>query len=121
MESTKSTFWTIVILVVILVGGYVLLSGSSDTTTKEGGTAPKSAVVNTPPLTQDELLGKKEISTSALDAVAVHKAEILKRIASGKPLTQEEKGAIGNIMLTEAHIYKFTDTERDAIFAALQK
>lgn len=124
-DSGNKGLVVVIIVIVVLVGGYLLLSGSSGTGSGTGsgigGSGGKSAVTALPPLTQDELLGKKSVPAASLDAVAAHKAEILKRVRNGKPLTQEEKGAIGNVMLTEAHIYKFTDEERDTIFAALQK
>jgi len=49
------------------------------------------------------------------------KADILSLVRSGKALTPEQKGEIGGIMLTKAHIYNFTEEERTDIFEAISK
>jgi len=116
-SSAQKTLWTVIAVVVIVIVGYVFLSGSPEGT----ATPPKAKVIVTPVVSQEQLLGKAPLATEQKDAISVHKAEILARVASGKPLTQEEKGSIGNIMLTQAHLYKFTDEEREAVFSALRK
>ena len=78
-------------------------------------------VQNVPKVTNEQLLGKSQLSQTQQSEIETHKAEILARVRSGKALSQEEKSAIGNIMLTQAHLYKFNDAERQVIFDALRK
>ncbi|MDO8593999.1 MAG: hypothetical protein Q7R93_00595 [bacterium] len=114
--STKKTILTVIAAVVIVIAGYFFLSGS--------GSLPGSSdseVITAPTISQDQLLGKAPLSNTQNDAISAHKAEILARVATGVQLTPEERGAIGNIMLTEAHLYKFTDVELEAIFTALRR
>ncbi len=77
--------------------------------------------VISPAVDQETLLGKKPLNQSQADAIFAHKQEILKRVSQLAPLTEDEKGAIGNLMLTQAHLYQFTPDERDTIFAALKR
>lgn len=72
-----------------------------------------------PALSDEELLGIKTVSEAKLKAIALHRVLILARIASGKPLSLEEKQTIGVILLNRSQLYHFTDLERDAIFKAL--
>ncbi|TSC57091.1 MAG: hypothetical protein Greene041679_447 [Parcubacteria group bacterium Greene0416_79] len=108
-----TTAWTIV-GVAIIAGGYFLFSSTPLVPPAEG-------VVTTPPaVSKKQLLGEETLGDREALAVGGHKERILERIASPRPLTNEEKGAIGSIMLTQAHLYNFSGAEREAIFAALQ-
>lgn len=119
-NSAKSVVTIIIVVVIVLVGGYLLLSGGGDSGIGQGSSA-RAIVENKPGLNEEQLLGKAEIPDTQRAAVAAHKQEILARAASSKPLTDAEKSVIGNIMLTQAHVYSFTAEEREAVFAALRR
>ena len=102
----------IVIVIVIVAIGYFFYFGSY---------AEKKALLNPLKLENAVLLEQQELSHEQAISVAKQKTTILRRVADTAPLTEEERTAIGNIMLTQSHIYKFTQEERDAIFEALRK
>ena len=115
--SAKKTVWTVIAVVVIVVIGYFAFTVSPSTT----GKTPAAKKPSAPPITDEQVLGRAPLSSEQNVAIAAEKARILKLVASDKTLSQEEKSQVGNIMLTQAHLYKFTPEEREAIFAALRK
>ncbi len=104
------TLYAIIILVII-VGGvwYAYTSGMF-----------KRGVENAPEISREQLVGEAPLSTSQESAIENHKREILERVGTGVPLTENEREALGKTMLMEAHLYKFTDAETNAIFEALK-
>ena len=120
--SKKSLVSIIIVVIIVLVGGYFLRAGGEEGGGSGAQNSTISRVVETKPgLTDEQLLGKAEVPETQLNAVVAHKQDILKRVVSSKPLTDAEKQTIGNIMLTQAHIYGFTAEEREAVFAALRR
>lgn len=114
--SAKKTVWTVIAVVVIIGIGYFVFSSPS-----LSGKAPAAKTPSTPPLTDEQVLGRTPLSSEQEGSIVAEKTRILKLVASGKTLSQEEKSQVGNIMLTQAHLYKFTPEEREAVFAALRK
>lgn len=104
------TLGAVIVLLAVIIGGWYLYKGSF------GGGLEKA-----PELTREQLVGEAPISASQESALAAHKREILERVSSGKPLTQEERESLGRTMLMEAHLYNFTDAETEAIFSALRQ
>ena len=104
------TLWAIVILVVVVGGGWYVYQGG----------AFKRGVENAPEISREQLVGGVPLSASQESAIERHKREILGRVGTGAPLTQEERDSLGRTMLMEAHLYNFTDAETEAIFEALK-
>ena len=121
--ANNKTLFIVVGALALLALGYYLFSNSDSVSgpNQYGGTSESSVVKNAPQVSNDQLLGKQELTVNQSADIAAHKAEILARVSSGKPLTSEEKATIGRIMLTEAHLYHFNETERQEIFAALKR
>ncbi len=114
MEGEKKNTVVITAIILAVVLGVWLFGGFSsapDDGTTEADIPSAPTLSPALQLTSDEKRGD----------VSERKAEILSRIRSGSSLSIEEKGEIGGIMLTKAHLYAFTDAEREAIFTALQK
>ena len=113
MQGTKNIVYVLIALVIIaLLGWWVLSSkgtGPSEKSAEEDLPGPQLAPALQ--LTADEKRGD----------VTDKKAEIMAAVRSGKPLTNEQKAEIGGIMLTKAHIYNFTEVERQDIFKALSQ
>ena len=108
--GAKKTISAVVVLAVIVVGGwYAYKSGMF-----------KRGVENAPEITREQLVGEAPLSASLENAIEKHKGEILARIGTGVPLTEDEREALGKTMLMEAHLYNFTDAETNAIFEALK-
>ena len=108
--GAKKTISAIIVLAVIAVGvGYAYQSGMF-----------KRGVENAPEITREQLVGEAPLSASLESAIEKHKREILERIGTGAPLTEDEREALGRTMLMEAHLYNFTDAETNAIFEALK-
>lgn len=105
------TLWSVVILIVVVGGGWYLYQAG----------VFNRGIEQAPELTREQLVGEAPVSASQTDAIGVHKEKILARIAEGTPLTQEERDSLSRTMLMEAHLYNFTDAERDMIFRALQQ
>lgn len=120
-NSAKSVVTIVIVLVIVLVGGYLLLSGGGDNGGIGQSSSAKAVVENTPRLNDEQLLGKAEIPDTQRAAIAEHKQDILRLARSSKTLSDDEKSTIGNIMLTRAHLYNFTDEEREAVFDALRR
>ena len=108
--GAKKTISAIIVLAVIAVGvWYAYQSGMF-----------KRGVENAPEITREQLVGEAPLSASLESAIEKHKREILERIGTGAPLTEDEREALGRTMLMEAHLYNFTDAETNAIFEALK-
>ncbi len=121
MEENKKGLLVIVVLIVIVAVGYMVWNSPSTPVGTIPAVASKPTISPEPVISPDQLIGKVRITPALEDKIAVHKKEILDRVSSGKPLTDADKSAIGGIMLSEAHLYGFTDAERAQIFAALQR
>jgi len=78
------------------------------------------SLLDPPTISREQMLGEVALTEEQKAEIALFKLAILRRIATGAPLTQEEREALGRVMLMEAHLYGFTDEELDAIFAALK-
>ena len=115
MESdTKTTFSIAVAVVIIFMIGFWLFSnhaptrgGVSETTSAMKG----SEVAPAFELTAQEKSGK----------VSQKRADILARVRSKTALTSAEREEIGGIMLAKAHLYQFSEMERQEIFKALSQ
>ena len=120
MDSEKKNGFYIMlaIVLVILLGAWIFSGQDSTRDTDDsvaGSPTSSGSVSRIPKLAPALELTEKEKSGE----VSEKKAEILARVHSGTPLTEEEKGEIGGIMLIKAGIYKFSEAERVAIFKAL--
>lgn len=115
--SAKKTVWTVIAVVVIIILGYFVFSSSPSSS----GKTPAAKKPSAPSLTDEQVLGRTPLSSEQESSIVGEKTRILKLVTSGQTLSQEEKSQVGNIMLTQAHLYKFTPEEREAIFAALRK
>ncbi len=104
------TLSALIVLVIIVGGGWYLY--------KSG--AFKRGVENAPEISREQVVGEIPLSSSQESAIEKHKREILERIGTGKPLSEVEREALGRTMLVEAHLYRFTDSETNAIFSALE-
>ncbi len=122
---TKSAIGAVVIVLVVVALGYLALAPES--TAPEGDPAAKSvsraqSVLRENPRFEDaQVLGEKALTKSQTDAIAKNKTAIMKTVGTERVLSPEERSEIGNIMLTQAHLYNFTDEERDAIFDSLRR
>lgn len=105
------TLWSVVVLVIVVGGGWYLY--------KTG--VFNQGIEKAPELTREQLVGEAPVSASQEGAIVAHKQKILERVAQETPLTQEERDSLSRTMLMEAHLYNFTDAERDMIFRALQQ
>ena len=104
------TLWAVIVLIVVVGGGwYAYTSGMF-----------KRGVENAPEISREQLIGEAPLSASQESAIEKHKREILERVSTGVPLTQEERDSLGRTMLMEAHLYNFTDAETEAIFETLK-
>ncbi|OHA19691.1 MAG: hypothetical protein A3C08_00460 [Candidatus Taylorbacteria bacterium RIFCSPHIGHO2_02_FULL_47_18] len=108
--GAKKTISAIIVLAIIAVGGWYLYNSG----------AFKRGVENAPEITREQLVGEAPLSASLESAIEKHKGEILERIGTGVPLSEDEREALGKTMLMEAHLYNFTDAETNAIFEALK-
>ena len=102
-------------IIIVVVGGYFLFSadggGGGPVGAGDGTQTPEPTLAPQLQLTPQEKAGD----------VGDKKAEILRLVRSGKGLTDEQKGEIGGVMLTKAHIYNFTEAERTDIFEAISQ
>lgn len=114
--NKKSIVSVIIVIVVVVIGGYLLYT-QGGTDTGGAGESGEATVTPEPTLAPQLQLTQKERAGDVGDK----KADVLSLVRSGKALTPEQKSEIGGIMLTKAHIYNFSEEERQDIFAALQK
>lgn len=105
------TLWSVVILVIVVGGGWYLYKAG----------VFNRGIEQAPELTREQLVGEAPVSANQESAIVAHKQKILERVAQGTPLSQEERDSLSRTMLMEAHLYNFTDAERDMIFRALQQ
>lgn len=105
------TLWSVVILIVVVGGGWYLYKAGLF----------NQGIEKAPELTREQLVGEAPVSASQEGAIVAHKQKILERVAQETSLTQEERDSLSRTMLMEAHLYNFTDAERDMIFRALQQ
>lgn len=121
-DTSKKSLITIIIAVAIVaVGGYFLLASPANG--PEGAAPAKESklVRETPKITEEQLLGDAGLNANQQSDIEKHKQDILRLARSSKTLSDGEKSTIGNIMLTRAHLYNFTDEEREAVFDALRR
>lgn len=109
--GAAKTLWSVVIFIVVVGGGWYLYQTG----------VFNRGIEQAPELTREQLVGEAPVSANQEGAIVAHKQKILERIAEGTPLTQEERDSLSRTMLMEAHLYNFTDAERDMIFRALQQ
>src|SRR3989344_7387202 len=107
--KTLSAF---IVLIIVIGGGWYAY--------KSGLLTFKRGVESAPEITREQLVGEAPLSASLESAIDKHKGEILERIGTGVPLSEDEREALGKTMLMEAHLYNFTDAETNAIFEALK-
>ncbi|OHA21230.1 MAG: hypothetical protein A2849_00325 [Candidatus Taylorbacteria bacterium RIFCSPHIGHO2_01_FULL_51_15] len=121
MEHKNRTLYIILGVIGLLLIGWVFWGGGSS----DGGVGQNPLTERElkarPALSQDELLGKAQPPQGTKTDIAAYKTHILSRANSSKPLTAEEKQSISIVMLSEAHLYGFTESERTAIFGALSR
>lgn len=119
--SKKSLITVIIAVAIVAVGGYFFLASPANG--PEGAAPAKESklVRETPKVTEEQLLGDTTLSQSQQSDIEKHKQDVLRLARSGKTLSNDEKSTIGNIMLTRAHLYNFTDEEREAVFDALRR
>lgn len=118
MQEKKSLAYVIVALIIAALLGWWLFGGKGGIGT--GGSATQETVSPKPvppTVTAEVKLTPQEKSGD----VSAKKAEILALVRSGTPLTTEQKQEITLIMATKANIYKFSEEERQAIFAAFNR
>ena len=123
MEDTskKSLITIIMVVAVVAIGGYFLLASPANGPEGVMPVTESKLVRETPKVTEEQLLGDAGLSANQQSEVLKHKQDILRVARSGKALSDGEKSTIGNIMLTRAHLYNFTDEEREAVFDALRR
>lgn len=123
MEDTskKSLITVIVAIAVVAIGGYFLLASPANGPEGVAPAKESKLVRETPKVTEEQLLGDAELNANQQSDIERHKQDILRLARSGKTLSDDEKSTIGNIMLTRAHLYNFTDEEREAVFDALRR
>jgi len=115
MQPEHKDKWMYLILGAVLgaVFGYVAAIGA--------GTAGSVDIVATAPaLTSEQRSGKASLSEAERVAVRAHQHAIVRRLASGEPLTSAEREVILTIALTDQHLYAFSPAEREMITAALK-
>lgn len=117
-QAQKKLFIIVVIFIIVIVGAWLSLSN-----TPSGGEkgAVSELVANAPVFSDSERLGKETPSAAKQTEAAAYKEALLAKTRSGVSFSAEEKGAIGKLMLTEAHLYNFSDDERADIFSALRR
>lgn len=121
-DASKKSLITIIIAVAIVaVGGYFLLASPANGPDGAAPVKESKLARETPQVTEKQLLGDAGLTASQQSDIEKHKQDILRLARSGKTLSDDEKSAIGNIMLTRAHLYNFTDEEREAVFDALRR
>lgn len=105
--------WVILGGTVIVIGAFIFLAPPP--------VVPAAQKITRPPaVSEKQLRGEEPLRETEAQRVGAYRTLLLGRIAESQPLTDEEKGAIGTIMLTQAQLYQFTDEERGAIFARLR-
>jgi len=114
MEQDKKNLIYVVVTIIVLVLLGMWLFG------KEGTGDEGSAAIPPPPPPSVSVQVKLTPEEKSGD-VSDKKAEILSRIRSNTPLTTAEKQEIQLIMATKANIYKFSEEERQEIFAAFNR
>lgn len=117
-QAQKKLFIIVVILIIVIVGAW--LSFSNTPSGGEEGTVSE-LVTNAPVFSDSERLNKETLSASQQADAAAYKEELLAKARSTASFSAEEKSAIGKLMLTEAHLYNFSDDERADIFSALRR
>ena len=123
MEDTskKSLVTVIIVVAIIAIGGYFLFASPVNGPDGAAPAGESNLVRETPKVTEAQLLGDAALSEREQSGIDTHKQNILRLARSGRALSDEEKSTIGNIMLTRAHLYNFTDEEREAVFDALRR
>lgn len=121
MEEKKPLAYVVVALVVIAGLGYFVLSSPEGSTGAKSEAEQPLVVKQNPEFSDEELLGEATLDDSQTAAILAHKQEILRIVATNKPFTEEEKGAIADVMSNKAQLYKFTPDERESIFAAFKR
>lgn len=115
MESPHKGLFAVLLLIAAVIVGSLFLykpqSGAPRSVSGGNTSTPQPTLAPALRLTPAEARGD----------VAAKKGEILALVSSGKPLTAAQKTEIGGIMLAKAHIYKFSEAEREKIFAALRR
>ncbi len=116
-EPKKVVYSVIALIVIGLLGWWLLSAGPSGSAIPKGESV--KPVANQAPV---ELAPALQLTAKEKAGdVGEKRAQILTLVNSKTPLTPEEKADIGGIMLTKANVYKFTEVERQAIFAALSR
>ncbi len=120
-ENNKKGLVVGIIAIIVIVGGYLLFASPANGPEGAAPAGESKIVRETPKVTEEQLLGDAGLSQSQQSDILKHKQDILRLARSGKALSDEEKSTIGNIMLTRAHLYNFTDAEREAVFDSLRR
>ena len=115
-QMQKNAFILFGTLLLFIVAAYFLFR-------PEGGRSgsPRGFLAYAPVFSAEERLGTKEISEGQRKRALYVKKELLAEARSQTAFSTEEKAAIGKLMLTEAHLYDFSEEERDAVFSALRR
>ena len=138
LQHLRSSFWyTILYYTYILLAPHAyrtdakMLSFFSEPCPQRGGIlrsteggrsgSPRGFLAYAPVFSAEERLGTKEISEGQRKSALYVKKELLAEARSQTAFSTEEKAAIGKLMLTEAHLYDFSEEERDAVFSALRR
>lgn len=114
LSKNIATRWIILGGTVIVIGMFILLAPPP-------AVPPAQKITLPPPVSEKQLLGEEPLREKEAQRVGTYKTLILGRIAESPPLTDEERGIIGTIMLTQARLYQFTDSERTEIFTRLRE
>ena len=112
----KKLYIALCVLVVLIIGAYALVPSDSLAPSRQ-----RDISGSIPAFTNEQLLGDAEVTPAEKQDVVAYKAQLLAKVASGALFSSEEKGSIGKLMLTDAHLYDFSDEEREAIFSALRR
>lgn len=119
-ENSKKILVAGVIMAAVAIAGYFLFVSPAN---GPGVAVPAESklISETPKVTEEQLLGNENLLQGQQSDIEKHKQDILALVNSGKTFTDDEKSTIGNIMLTRAHLYNFTDEERETVFSALRR
>lgn len=125
MEGEKKNIWYVIgALIIIALIGFAVLRPSDGFFEEEEGTgsaAEPSVVTDDPEFSAKQVLGEEALTQRQSGAIAANKVRILAAVRASRPLTSAERTEIGNVMLTQAHLYLFSEGEQAEIFAALSK
>ena len=116
-DEKKPLIYVVLILIIAALIGFWIFSDDDDQMMQDSALSGGEQTAVPPSVTPQVKLTSSEKSGN----VSAKKTEILERVRSATPLTTEEKQEITLIMTTKANIYKFSEAERQAIFAAFNR